>query len=262
MAKVSRTPRKTKAPEAGAQDALNQLFGDTSHMNPEPPQGQDPGSGTGTAPTREAQLEARVDQLMQMIGGLSERLEQSERVQTVLTQPVQPQASQAPVLSFDGLPDPLHDHEGYARALTQRIFEHTRKTQDYEATQRAASQQSNDRYAVLWEDFSEAYPALAEDQERARFAVQAARDRAARRGLDVDRYMFSNPTRWFKDIEKEYNRLVPDAGAEGDDDDTTDGRTAGIFGGQESGNRPATRAEGPGDLIRELQAEQRKLGLF
>lgn len=256
MARVSRTPRKAPAqPEQDMHSNLNALYGDTSHMNPEPEAGDNP---QPQGPT--------VESLMEKFEALQRQVEHAQLANLALTQAA-PQAPQAPpALSFEGLPDPLHDAEGYARALTQRIFQHSEATRQYEAQVAQQRQGNSDRYALLFEDFSIQYPELAEDEELLRIATQTAVDKVKRRGIDVDRYMFGNTPRFFSDVVKEHERLfgkrdTADAGQEGNDGAH---RTGGIFGGQESGGRPAPGRgqEKPGDMIKELQDVQRKLGLF
>ncbi len=139
----------------------------------------------------------------------------------------------------------------------------------------------------LWEDFGDLYPDY--DQERVEFAAGKVAEKAKRKGIDVEKYMFVTSERFIKDTAKEYERLfgVP----EEDDDDTSipkrtrkakpardgqtrnrrvrddndddDGRSASIFGGQESGGRPGRRE--PNDelnMIDDIQALQRKTGFF
>lgn len=257
MARVSRTPRKAPAQqEQDMHSNLNALYGDTSHLNPEPQGGDTP---QPQGPT--------VEGLMERIEALSRQVEQQQLANLALTQAPPQQTPQAPpALSFEGLPDPLHDAEGYARALTQRIFQHSEATRTYEQQVSQQRQQGNDRYALLFEDFSIQHPDLADDEELLRIATETAVNKVRRRGIDVDRYMFGNTQRFFSDVVKEHERLfgkrdTADAGHEGNDGGH---RTGGIFGGQESGGRPgANRSqEKPGDMIKELQEVQRKMGMF
>lgn len=185
------------------------------------------------------------------------------------------------------LPDPLSEPEKYAEAVASMVTQRTNDAttrQNQEATRR---QDLEERVEDLWGDFGEKYPDYAEDQEKIEFAAARVLKRAKRRGVDVERYMFTSSDLFMKDVAGEMEKVFGEPEKDNTEDDTTprrgstrrasgssrkrdseedfdEGRSAGIFGGQDSGNSPGrarTEKETP-SMMDDLMSVQKKLGIY
>ena len=198
--------------------------------------------------------------------------------------------------SMDGLPDPVTEPDKYNQEVERR-FNAALEARSLAASQRAEAESASQQQSnALWSQFSELYPDWAEDQEKVRFAAEAVINAAKAKGLDTEAYITTFSSQFCKDVasklEQTFGPLESDEddGDEdvddgfdegfGEDDDgfedevprnrsrkvdpnDDDGRTAGIFGGMESGGRPARgKTEPKGDMITDLIDVQRKSGFF
>lgn len=223
--------------------------------------------------------------------------------------------SQAPVvasvappkdINLDNLPDPAAEPAKYAAELAKRVSAHTAATVNYASQTQNATQTRKQRTESLFSDFNTQFPELAKNRDRLEFVAQKVVARAQAAGIDAEKYMFTAKDQFFADINAEYAKVFapvaapnvdptdteptidnadPVALAEApgkpgqavleSDDDEDDGRSAGIFGGQESGTRAsaakadpaeiaAREKQGikPGDLIDDLQTMQKRSGFF
>lgn len=204
--------------------------------------------------------------LLEQIGSLKAEIAQMGQTQTaILSQPSVDTRVDPPPVKAPEFPDPTIYPVEYAKA----VAEYTVALQRHDADQRAhenkqRATQSN-QYDQLFEDFAEAYPEYAEDDSRMEFVALKVADDAKRRGLDVNRYMFSNPSRFFKDVTKKYETIFGKPGEETDTEtetDQDDGRSTSIFGGLESSPRGKPATPPAGDMVKDLQDVQRRLGLF
>lgn len=207
------------------------------------------------------------DELLKQIAALNEQISNLRQPLPMQAEPTAPQAPGA--LSFADLPDPTTDPEAYGRALNDRITAHTKAQNDYADWQGKQAKSASNKQAALWEDFAIQYPEISGDKVKAEFAAQTVARAAHARGIDVERYMYTHSTRFLADVAKVYEQTfgkpVNDDEDEEDDNARPASRTAGIFGGEQSGGKPAGRGsqvEQPGDMIKELHETQRKLGLF
>lgn len=223
-----------------------------------------------------AKLNARLDALEKENQRLS-RANASLMSATGSSQGTQPKPPEKPKgVDLSGLPDPTEDPEKYHKALNERINSAMDAYGNYVQQSRQSQEQSEatrqERLSALWEDFSESHPELADKEDIVSFAAQNAVKRAQRKGLDVDKYMFVNSEVFFDDVTREVERVKKQFGddqdtgkdKDQDEDDLDTARTAGIFGGQESGGKP-NKGKGqdkPGSLIEELQAIQKKEGFL
>lgn len=279
MAKTS-TRRRQKAPQR--EDMFSDLHEYADSLNtaadPEPQANAQP----DPRDDRIARLEAALD-------AMQRRADEQEATNVALTtRTTQPQAPQPPAaLSFEGLPDPVEDPKAYGEQLQSRIDQMIQSRMQYDRDLRAHQGAQTQTKDVLWEDFSEAFPDYAADEERVGFVTQKVLKRAAARGLDTDRYMLGNSNRFFRDIVKEYNNVFGEPETADDDEDFEPepkprrrtqrraqdddyeprGRTGGILGGMDggAGRQPRGRTptdEGPGDMIKEIQEIQRKGGYY
>lgn len=194
-------------------------------------------------------------------------------------------AAQAPTLDLNGLPDPVTDSQGYAKAIAERTLKYQGDMNAYAQKQAQAQRQGGGDLDALWEDFQDAYPEYVEGgSDRLKFATQQVAERLRKRGVDVNKFMFGRSDRFFQMMTEEYDatfgepqeelyddeqqELAPPrqqrrAAPRDDLDDGDDGRSEGILGG---GDIPGGRRNGParpqGGLIEDLQAIQRKTGYY
>lgn len=240
----------------------------------------------------------KYDALSKQLADLQMRLSESEKANMALmTTPSQwrSQTNEAPVEikpESVALPDPALDPDGFDRAQgeRQRIrYENQKRRDDFENRQKNNVQEKIDD---LWFEFGERYPAMASDKERIDFVSTQVAKQAHKRGMDVERYMFLTRDKFIEDVAAKYEEVF---GAPEEDDNESNevpsrsrraearprnrsrsnnrnrqedeyvGRTAGVFGGAESGGRPTRGREeedtGP-SMIDDIQALQRKTGFF
>lgn len=160
-----------------------------------------------------------------------------------------------PEMNYDGLPDILVDQKGHYAELARRQKAYAREMEEYkrqsaQAQKQAAAQQTPRVNAEdLWALYTEDHPAYAESEAKVRAAAGIAIERMAKRGVDAMALMQRSPEDFFRKVNEVYDKEfgAPEAAVDGDDgsdgagkgDDADDGgRTAGLFGGQTSGNKP------------------------
>lgn len=226
--------------------------------------------------------EPSVADLMKQIEGLNKRIESQDRSNLALTAAaptIDVNLPAEPKINLEGLPDPLDNPKGYGEELARRTSQYNRDSQVYEAAKNTKSGPKYDGDA-LWEDFASEYGDYATDKEGVEFAVGLAVKQAQRRGLSVEKYMYQNSDRFFRDVTKVYDKRFgkPEQGDDGlddtptprrrqreasQDDDGDEGRTGGIFGGVDggAGSRGPQKPQ-PGDMIKDLQDIQRKSGYY
>lgn len=213
------------------------------------------------------------------ISKLQEAVERNNREALLLSastyrQPEQQQQQQykEPEFTIDheNLPDPVTEPEAYAKELTQRnqkaLQEYNRVAQQNE---KARHSQSN-RIDTLWENFNNTYENYAADPRRVEFAALQVANQLQNRGVDVERYMFNQQDLFFKDVVKQMDEIfaAPKTDKTIDDDETEEdnepeNRTSGVFGGLETGGRPARHQDNdPGDMIKDIHNLQKKSGFF
>lgn len=257
--------------------------------------GPDGGTPEPKRQTRNAQAEPSVADLMAKLQAQQDRIDSFERSSAMATSYSQPAvqvqqsvAIKEPVLNLEDLPDPVTNAKEYAGAIAQRTIAYQRDMADYAKKTTAATQapKLGDPDA-LWEDFTEQHPEYVEDDSRIKFATAEVVARLAKRGVDVQKFMYTHSDQMFKQITDEYDKVFgspqdTDDGQEieplndsrppqrprqaarrMDQDDGDDGRSESIMGG---GDRPGVR-QGPAGskskgLIDDLQDIQRKTGYF
>jgi hypothetical protein len=251
---------------------------------------QTPDGTAGAAPRGASkQVGPTVEDLQKQVADLAKQLERSntERLATIAAgTPVFQQQTplEQPQVDTSGLPDPITDPEGFNKGLNDRISRAVETAQRNVSIEQSNQQSIQQRADALWEDFSEKYPWLKDKQDLVEFVAGKVAQRAQGKGLDLSRYMFVTPDLFFGDVIKGLGDLGvtqpsdedPD-GASGDTPATAQGapqrpaqgseppdRTAGLFGGQDSGGRPAKGAEQdtPGDMLKDLKDLQRASGYF
>lgn len=237
----------------------------------------------------------RYEKLANQLAELQTRLSESEKTNmALLTSPQRySQVNDAPIEvkpESVALPDPALDPEGYDKAKAERDnirYENRRRQEDFKTRQERSNQNKIDG---LWDDFADRFPDI-DDKERIDFVATKVAQDALKRGLDVERYMFVTRDKFMNDVAKKYEDVfgLPEVDDENNEEDTRRssraasrprgrprannrnrqedeyvGRTAGVFGGNESGGRPSRGGEedtGP-SMIDDIQAIQRKTGFF
>lgn len=191
------------------------------------------------------------------------------------------------------LPDPALDPDGYDKALADRQQIRADNARRKDETDRRRASEVEEKVEDLWQSFGDKYPDMADDKDKIDFVSTNLAKRAAKRGVDVQRYMFVTRDKFLDDVAAEYVKVFgePEGNDEEDFEDRSNtrrsearaaprrrassrdrssdehvGRTAGVFGGTESGGRPsrgrdADDESGP-SMIDDIQALQRKTGFF
>lgn len=207
--------------------------------------------------------------------------------------PNQSQVSDGPIeVKVDSipLPDPALEPAEFAAAVSRRAqitMENAKRRDEFDAKRK---NDIDGKINNLWSNFNSDYEEYAGDKKKIEYAAQQVLAEAQRRGIDPQRYMFTTQNKFFRDVAKQYDEIfgAPDIDDTLDEDiaprgrnasnpssrrqprdrnrqEDDEGRSAGIFGGNESGGRPGRRVEQDDkatDMISELQAVQRKMGLY
>lgn len=271
--KPSTTP---KGPPKGEEDPF---FAGMAH-------GEEPEGDDGAQKTKEQAAGPDISAVLEQIDRLNRRIDgvvqtglqyQAPVYQPAASAPASAAPPQVPQVDFSKLPDPYMDLDAYNRALQEQVTAVVKSQMTQNAPSPAPAQPEtaaipDDAAQELWGDFSEAYPQYANSQGLVQFAAQNVVNKAIRRKIDANRYVFGQTEMFFADVDKELKKMLggvkleEPAGEKGKGDDADDpdpdpSRTAGIFGGMESGGKPSggkEGKEGPGDMIAELHALQRK----
>lgn len=181
-------------------------------------------------------------------------------------------------LDLQGLPDQLEKPEDFQRELQTRINT-VIEAREYATTEeRRQQEQANVQSTRLWEGFKTAHSDWAAHEDLVGVVAQKVASEAKARGVDTQRYMHQTPELFYADVVKrlndQYGALLEEQDAPAGerrapvqrktDPNEDDGRTGGIFGGQESGGAPAPgqRPKGGSDMIEDLQKVQRAMGIF
>lgn len=238
-------------------------------------------------PSKEELAAQRVEELEKLLRESRER-EELRQEQILLSQP---QQFHSQVVDVEvkpesiPLPDPAVDPEGFAAAMERRTEIKLENRARKEAASRKRDEDIDEKIENLWTDFGRAFPDIAGDKKRIEFAAQQVISAATKRGIDINRYMFTTQGKFFKDVAKEYDEVFGaiDTGYEDDYDDAPAptsrrrtssrnrsedddvGRTAGLFGGGPGGRRTSKKKDDEddaGSMIDELQKIQRSGGFY
>lgn len=255
--------------------------------------GDDPQTG-GDEPKKgkDDPKEPSVEVLLAKIEALEANQKRLERTNhALISQPasVVPQSAyQEPTdprnVDMAGLPDPALDPEGYHKQLSARIVEAVTASTRADQQRLIAAQQENQQLSTqteaLWNEFADTYPDLAEHQDMVELCASTVAQRAMAKGIDVRKYMFTASDQFNEEVAKEMRKRFGKAieamsGEEGGDEPAEGGdrpahlrdmdqanRTGGVPGGQ-GGRGPAVPANEKGsDMITDLHAIQKKIGLY
>jgi hypothetical protein len=211
-----------------------------------------------------ADLAALQAQIAKLSGDLDQ---QRQTNMALMAQPLVQAAPATPKMDMTNLPDPTLDPEAYAREVANRTTAYIGAVEQVRQAQSAGAAQSNQRVEALWEDFNAKYPQYAEHADRVEFAATKIAQRAAARGLDVNKYIFGASGVFMADVAAEMDKTFGKPEVEDPDDDgADDGRTGGIFGGNESGGKPTKVDEPnragfqPNSMFGDIQQWQAKSG--
>jgi hypothetical protein len=268
MAKA--TTKRRSAPQQTADDDIFAHFeahGRSIPYTPTEPQA-DPKKDTG----QEALL-AQIAALQTQVSDLTQRsmMQQPAARQEQTPSYVDPRTIK---VSHEGLPDPLDNKDAYNQELTLRINA-ALEARDHALRQDVAGQSTTQATGErLWNDFIGKYGDWEQHEDLVGLMVEKVLNDAKARGIDTQRYMLQNTQLFFQDVDKalrdRFGKLVESDEDEGETEaalrpDGSDdaGRTGGMFGGLETGGRPTStkQTQGP-DMIADLHAIQRKMGLF
>lgn len=275
---ISKTPKYRDA-ENQLESPMAQVFADTD--NEDNPKVED---------DREKAWQDKFEALQRQID------EVNRTNMALLTQPPKFQSQVVEPVNDTELPDPALDPNGYGKALVERAQNAVDARQRQLDNDRSRKSELDNKVNGLWEDFGEAFPDLVGDQKRIEFAAAEVVEKAKRRGIDPERYMFVTTDKFIKDVGKKYLEIFgePDVDEDDNNGDYEDepvtsrrravsnvqsrrqprssarsehevARTSGIFGGNESGGRPAKgkrEEETEGSMIEEMQDFQLKSGFF
>lgn len=275
---VSRTPKKIEHDEP-----LEAPFAQTFADDPPDPT---------TVKAKEA--EDRYKLLEDELARLHEQLETREsRDLTMITQ--QTQVEQFVPEQLLVIPNVNEDLDGYIEAKAQNVLINDRNKRGREAFQSKTSKTLDEKVSELWADFDQDFPDYAGNRARVEFAAETVLKRAVKRGMDPNRYMFVARDRFLGDVAKEYDNIFGAPEIEEEEieeaprsrrgrparavarnntrrrpreetDDGDIGRTAGLFGGNDSGGpRPAQReisGDAAGSMLDDIYTMQRKNGFL
>ena len=212
--------------------------------------------------------EPTVKDLLARIDGMQRDLEETRRVNMALSTAA-PVSTAAPSkkVEIKDLPDPVANPEQFNAALNTQINSLVDSRVGEKAGEDAAERDRKEQANALWTDFATTYEDYAADEDRIEFVTSKVLEDARRRNLDTQRYVTANRDQFMRDVTKKYDKIFGKPGEEKPDpEDTTNednGRAASIFGGLESGGRPAGKREpGQTDLIEDMKAIQLKTGFY
>lgn len=282
MAKPARRTKREAAQEP-PRDTIFHHFQRTGRMQ------ADPAMQPASDSDRDALLE-RISALESENAGLREApaAVQAAQLPPAQTRKAPGADARAVKLDFTGLPDPVADLNAYNAAVQQRVAafveaqthavreETTAKVEQTAATQR------------LWDGFKSFAPEWAEHDKIVGLVAAEIAEQVGTQGGDPYNYMFKQSPAFYarlkKQLDEQYGGLVKqgdDDGEQGDNgnddgaaapgkrrkpadtDGEDDGRTAGMFSGQEAGGAPGKGkpVAKKADLISDLHDIQRRMGI-
>jgi hypothetical protein len=174
---------------------------------------------------------------------------QTPATATATETPAEQRPEPAPKLSFEGMTDPQADRDGYAAELSRRVDQHNTEYREWheqnpDATEARMGPSGDIDLSADWARFREQHPEADEGEAR-RHASAVAREMALE-------------GRSFAEIQRELPRAVS-ARLTQEQDSDSDGRTAGTFGGAESGGRPTAPAAQSTSFVEELKTAQESI---
>jgi len=249
------------------------------------------GRGYGAAPEKVVQAAPNTDSaaLLARIDALERsNRDYSAQIARVAAAPAQAAAAHQRVepgqlqVSLEGLPNQYDEPEKWAQMYNQRVNAAIAANAYAIQAQTAERNDQATATARVWGAFTERHPEWAQYKKIVGETAREAVADAEARGLDAHRYMFVTSEAFFDDIvgrlKKEgYDRLLEEDDGEDEGDtrpgpgvrtrpggmsEEEEGRTSGIFGGLESGGKPAAAPVPASDLLSDLKAVQTRMGIY
>lgn len=231
---------------------------------------EDPNAGDETKKTEKEAVAAAGPDFSAQISALEAQigsLTQANRALMMQAPQMQPQFQTE--INLQGLPDSLTDPEGYAKELNGRIATALEQRQLAANWQQQQAGIQSKKLEDLWEDFQDAYPAYAGKFVGIEAVATKVAEKAARKGVDVNRYMFTHSDQFMKDVvsayDKEFGKPVSeDEGADDTEAEDTGSRAAAVFGGAVSGGKPSGEDEqvSSDDMFNDMKNWQLKSGFY
>lgn len=170
------------------------------------------------------------------------------------------------VIDWSKLPDPVEDKDGFLKGVVQIVQATAQHTAQTQAGQTARQQQID----KMWTEFTDEHEDLAEFPEVTEAAVRNVLADVRARGLDPDKFMFSNKKRFYKLVADEGRKrltvMKEKLGASDKDDAAGDGVDSGRDIGLSDTSRGSSKKpkdDGKiGSLVAELKQVQRTSGFF
>lgn len=209
---------------------------------------------------------------------LQTRLEEMQRQNRDLLQAVfagrstQDVARNAPVeekpveISYEGLPDPIMDREGFLKGVAERTAKAVNEAKDRVArsvmAQQQAELQGRANLDSAWEMMQEEYPEIAKHRKVVEMAaIDVVNDLRAQR-IDPAAYMSANMAEFVSAVAEHADEIVTSIRGKAEPEDDA-GRTA-VLGGMAGGTRRGTQkpAEQPGNFVEEIKKIQREMRIY
>jgi hypothetical protein len=186
-------------------------------------------------------------------------------------------------MNLENLPDPVTDPQGYGREIAKRGQEMIASQRNYDAwAQRQVANQSTALNSV-WERFTKEHGEFAAHEKLVTAAAANVIGAAKARNIDANKYVLGDTENFFEDVMAEMKEMAGEdafkvkdetdemddgTGGEGiavgglDEDDEEADRSAGVFGGNDSGSRPNPdkQKDAPADMFSEIRKFQQKDG--
>ena len=218
--------------------------------------------GEGGPPAPEPQPDAATAKLQGTVDALSRQLEQMQQANMTLMmrpEPAQLPMSAVPASAPEALPDVISEPEAYADSLAKRIEARMDARTNAATAQATAKQTSSARYNDLWEAFQVKHKAYAGDYRQVQYAANQAAQAIAKRGLDVERYMFTYQDQFMEDVITEMKSIFGPKGEVEPLVDPEPARTGGMFTDVASAGKPEN-SMAPDNAFAEIREWQEKTG--
>ncbi len=207
-----------------------------------------------------------VAKLQGQVEALSKQLEQMQQDKmTLMMQAGQPSVQQVPVPALEApkpLTDPLQDSEAFANELADKIEKRVEARMNAATTQASAQQSATTKYNDLWTSFKSQHKEHAADFRQVQYAANLAAGDLTKRGIDVERYMFTYQDQFMQDVIAKMDEIFGKPGTKVNEAPPKDPeaiRTGGMFGGIDSGGKPEAPME-PDNAFSDIRKWQEETG--
>lgn len=210
------------------------------------------------------------EELLARLEAMDQRMQEFGRTQMAATQPIQTPTITAPAepkLDMSNMPDPVYASADYNRVLSERVSKFAQDRLEWESNKRqstaSAAESQKNRADQLWTDFSTKYSDYAEDEEKVELAMQSVVKNAQKRGIDLERYMFTHQDQFMRDVVTKMDNLFGKPGsAKAEEDEEEAVRTVMPAHGSVFPSKVTKTEDAGGDFISEIHEMQRKSGFY